>query len=256
MKLRFAVIFVLLLVFTSQTFAQDAAALKTKGDKYWPKRDDQVSLVSAIRAYEGALAASPGDLDLMVRLSLAYYWKGNNLPVSDGKDRKAAYEKGINYAQKVCDKNPDHIGGNFWWAVNKASYGRERGVVASSSYLPDLKRHMAVVEQQDKYYFYGGPQRFWAKVIIAAPGFLRSKFGGTLDDAALDLKKAVSKEPKLFMNHLALAEVYLEMKKPDLAKKEIQFILDTPANSLPQYAAENRRDKKVANRIMGKHFNE
>lgn len=256
MKIRWTLAVVFILVFASSAFAQDFASEKAKGDKYWPNRDNQSSLVQAIAAYETALSLKPSDEDLLVRLSLAYYWKGNNMSTSDKDGRKASYTKGMEYAQKACDANQKSVGGNFWYATNKASYGREQGIVKSASYLTELKARMKIVMDQDKFYFWGGPQRFFARIIYKAPGFLRKSVGGTLEQAESMLKEAIAHEKNFFMSHLFLAQVYLEMGKKDLAKQELQFILDTSTQINPAFAAANRRDKKVAVALMKKEFGE
>lgn len=217
---RFSVL-LLLMVFcvASASIAQDAATLKAEGDKYWSNRDSQSSLHKSIDAYEKALALSPDSENLLVRLSLAYFWKGNNMPPSSKDDREKAYQQGMNYAQKVIDKNPTSKDGNFWFATNKASYGREQGILKSKKYLPNLKAKMKIVQDQEEFYFYGGPQRFFSRIIYKAPGFLRKAFGYDLKEAESMLKAAIAKYPNFSMSYLFIADIYEEMKRPDDAKK-------------------------------------
>jgi tetratricopeptide (TPR) repeat protein len=251
---RFALILLIVFFATASFAVADFAAEKAKGDALWPSRDNQAKLTKALVAYEAALAENPDDEALLVRLGTAHYWHGNNMAKGDSEARKAAYQKGMDHSQHACDLNPKSVGGNFWFAVNQASFGRERGLIKSTSYLPEIKRRMKIVEQLDKFYYYGGPQRFMARIITKSPGFLRSKFGGPIEDAEKSLKEAIAKYPDFTLTHLYLAEVYMEMKKPEAAKVEIQRVLDTPENAMPEFAAENRRDKKKAKALMSKHF--
>ena len=251
MKAKNVLVLAMLLLLGVHAAAQDAAALKAQGDQGWAQRDNQTALLQAIDAYEKALALSPNDEDLLVRLSNAYYWKGNNLlPQSKKAERMEAYTQGMDYAQKICDSKADSPGGNFWFATNKASIGREKGIVKSASYLPELRKRMEIVEKQEPFYFNGGPQRFYSRIITKAPGFLRKSFNYSLEDAEKMLKEAVAKYPNHTMNDLYLGDVYVEMKKPDLARQHYQKVLDTPFAANPNYAPDMRRDKKIAKKRL------
>ena len=241
-------ILILLVVFcaVSISYAENTASSIAEGDKFWANRDNQSSLKKSIAAYEKALAETPDSEDLLVRLSIAYYWKGNNMPASSKDGRKAAYQRGMEYAQKVIDKKPSSRGGNFWFATNKASYGREQGILKSKKYLPDLEAKMKIVQDQEEFYFYGGPQRFLSRIIYKAPRFLRKAFGYDLKEAESMLKAAIAKYPKFSMTYLFIADIYTEMKRPDDAKAALQKVLAMPQNIMPGYEAVVRRDQKIA----------
>ena len=233
--------------------AQDGATLKAEGDKTWPHRDSQASLQKSIDAYEKAVAAGENNEAMYIRLAIAYYWKGNNLKAGGSKDqRKTAYEKGMEYAQKAVELNPNSAGGNFWYATNLASFGREKGILKSVGMLPELKKRLELVTKVEKYYYYGGPQRLYSRIITKAPGMLRKQFGYTIEQAENELKNAIAKYPNFTMSHLFLADVYIDQGKKDLAKQELEKVLATPENSMPEFAAENRRDKKVAKALLAK----
>lgn len=242
------------MLFAVNAAAQDASALVEQGDQHFQQRDNPATLNKAIAAYEKALAQTPDDEALRVKLAIAYYWKGNNMPASAKNDRMAAYQKGMDCAQKILAAKPQSVGGNFWYATNKACHGRERGIVKSASYLPELKKHMAIVEKQDRFYYNGGPQRFYARIITRAPGFLRKSFGYDLKEAEKMLKAAIVKHPNFSMTHLYLADVYIELDQKEDAKKELQYVLDMQVNVVPRFAPEVRRDKKLAAQRMEKHF--
>ena len=68
------------------------------------------------------------------------------------------------------------------------------------------------------------------------------------------LKEAIKMEYNFGMSHLYLGDIYMIMKKPELARKEYQIVLEISEDSLPEYSAELRRDKKAAIAALKKHF--
>ena len=241
-------------LFLFSAFALNAGQdWESAANSFWAKRDHQPSLLKAIEIYESTLASLPDDEKLLVRLSIAYYWKGNNmLDGSDKSARQAAYLKGMDYASRVCKISPDSAGGNFWYATNMASNGREKGILKSVSLLPEIRKRVELVLKVDKFYYYGGPQRLNSRIITKAPGFLRSKFGYTIEDAEKMLKEAIARYPNFTMTHIFLADVYIEMKQTDKAKTALEKVLSIPENSMPAFAPENRRDKKAAKARLAK----
>ncbi len=237
--------------------AQDFASLKATGDQFWKNRDDQTSLIKAIDAYEMALKVAPEDEDLLTRIIRAYYWKGMNLPENDKKGRLATFQTGMDYGERLLKLNPKHVGGNFWYASNKAMYGNARGIMKSLAYLSSLKKHVHFVMEQEKFFFNGGPQRYLAKLSNSVPGLLRKSLTGySLKDAERMLKEAIEYQPDFALSYLFLGEIYITKRKKGLAKEMFHKVLETPEDSLPEFAAENRRDKRDAKAYLTKYFGE
>ena len=230
--------------------ASDFRALKASGDRFWAERDSLPSLLEAIHFYARALQIAPNDKDLLVRLSIAYYWKGISIQEDKKEERKRAFTMGQTYAQKLCELNPDSVEGNFWFAVNMASYGGEVGVMKSAFMLPDIKKRMEIVMDRERFYYHGGPQRLLARIDYETPGLFR----GSLENAVQMLKEAIQVSPNFTLSHIYLADIYMEMKKPDLARKELQFVLDISDDALPEYEPDIRKDKRTARVLMKKYF--
>jgi len=246
-----ACILMLVIIFSAGLAgADDFVSLKAEGDRFWAERDSQPSLLQAIHFYTSALQINPDDKDLLVRLSIAYYWKGINIKEEKKEERKKAFIEGQKFAQKLCELNPDSIEGNFWFAVNRALYGGEIGVMKSAFMLPDIKKRMKIVMDREKFYYHGGPQRLLARIDYETPGFLR----GSLEKAEAMLKEAIQESPNFSLSHIYLADIYMTMKKPDLARKELQFVLELSEDSMPEYKPEIRRDKRRATARMKKYF--
>lgn len=244
----------LLLTFAVPAIGGGFAALKNEGDRHWEKRDDQAFLLKAIEFYSKALELSPENEGLLTRLSIACYWKGDGFSKKEKKKRKEAYITGVGYAKTLCALNSNSVEGNFWIATNRASYGREVGFLRSAFLLPELNRRMKIVMDQERHYYHGGPQRLMARVIYHAPGFFRGGAVGTLEDAERMLKEAIQAEPNFTLSRLFLADIYWKMKKPDLARQALERVLAVAEGALPDFEADNRKDKEEARERLKEYF--
>jgi len=246
---------ILLTIITTLAAADELEMLKSKADKYWQHRDIQETLLKCIDTYEKALSLSPKDELILSRLSIAHFWKGNNM--SDGmwyrKQRMKAYETGREYAAKLCEFNPESIEGNFWHATNDAAYIDEVIVKTSKSVIDDAKRRNAFVMTHDQFYYHGGPQRLGAKIILGIPDFVRAE-DESLQIAEKYLKDAISNYPNFTLSHIFLSDLYMKLGQKDLAQKTLKHVLTIDENSVPQFAPENRRDKNEASLRLKNNF--
>lgn len=234
------------LLFSTLALSDEYSDYVIKGDHFWTNRDDQASLLKAIELYEKALSLKPGDEALLALIIRAYYWKGVNVPDTEKTKRMAAFRKGMDYGEKLLEINPVNIAGNYWYASNKAMFGADRGVLKSLSYLSDLKEKIDFVLENDRMYFYGAVHRFYAKLSESVPGLFRKSLTGySLKDAEKLLKEAIQIEYNFATSHLFLGDIYMAMGKPKLAKKEYEIVLKISEDSLPECAAEIRRDKET-----------
>jgi tetratricopeptide (TPR) repeat protein len=221
-------------------------------EQAWAQRDDMASLTKAIKAFETGLQGDPTNQELLARMAIGYYWKAENMPGKNNREeRKLANKKGMEYAAKLIEINPDSLPGHFWYASNEAMYGVEVGIMKSLTVLPDLRKHIDFVLKKEKFYYRGGPQRYLGRLVCNVPGILRKTLaGGTLEDAEQMLKEAIVLEPNFAYSHLVLSEVYGKMNRWDLAKEQLKILLTIPEDALPEYAADNRRDKRRARILL------
>ena len=236
-------------------FSNDLASLKAEGDKFFNDRDNLDAISKSIQAYTKALQLDENNKEILVQLTIAYFWQGNDMLNDDSKaqDRMDAYQKGMDYAEKLCQLDPKSVEGNFWHATNNASRSREKGFFSSALALKDIKRRNSIVLENDKYYYRGGPQRLAARIIWGTPGFFRKR-GEKLEDGAALLKDAISKFPNFTLSHLYLGDIYWEMGEKDLAEKSFNTLLSIPENAIKGLEAQNRQDKKDVKVLLKKYF--
>jgi len=75
-------------------------------------------------------------------------------------------------------------------------------------------------------------------------------FGGSKDQAVEHLKRSLKYDPQSTASHFFLAETYLDMDKPDDARREVQLVLDAPFD--PQWTPEDREFKQKATELLKK----
>jgi len=226
--------------------APDLPSLEAQARKVWEHRDIQKHCQQTIGLLNKMVEADPSRLDLWTWLSLAYYWEGNNRPEKDREGRKTSYGLGVEAGEKAVALNPDSAGARFWRIVNKSSHAREIGVMKSMHLLPEVTEEIKRVDKLDPTYYYGGTKRLTTRIIYRTPWIVRKAKGYSLDDAIRLCHEALEIEPNFFFTHIYLADCYREKKDMDAVRGELRFILDTPTDVNPAFAAENRRDRATA----------
>jgi len=224
-----------------------------RANEFWINRDDARSLNKAIALFEEVLAMNPDSAlehKTRVLLSRAYYWRGNSMSPKNKEARKQAYSKGMEVLKPLLDANPADHEANFWYTVNMSSHGREVGVVKSAFLLSEITRRLKIVNEKDRWYFYGGLNRLLARLIQRSPGFIRKAQGYELDDAEKMLKENIERYPFFFMNRLFLAELYAEEERIEEACEQLEFLANSDAGTNPAYAANNRRDIRKARKLL------
>jgi tetratricopeptide (TPR) repeat protein len=228
--------------------------LKATGDMSWDKRDNLDQLKKCIEAYEKALQIKPDHQLILSRLSIGYYWLGNLHPDEDFIEfRKKSYQKGMNYAKTLTKINPKSAPGIFWDATNNASFCKEKGFMKSAMNVGTIKEQAQQVMKLDRYYYRGGPQRLLARIYWGTPRFFR-KWGEGLQEGADLINEALSKHPQFTLSYIFLGDIYWEMGEKEKARKTFEKVFSIPENAVPEFSAENRRDRITAKKKLREYF--
>ncbi|MBF0451346.1 MAG: hypothetical protein HQK75_11640 [Candidatus Magnetomorum sp.] len=227
---------------------------KASGDAVWGDRDNLDKLKTCLAAYEKAIGIQPNDQVILSRLSIGYYWFGNLHPGKANRQiRMDAYLKGIAYAEKLTAINPKSAPGIFWNATNNASYCNERGFMKSAMNVSTIKAQALEVMEIDRYYYRGGPQRLLGRIYWGTPRYFRKK-GESLEAGADLIKDAISKYPNFTLSYIFLGDIYWEMSEKKLAQQTFEKVFTIPENALPEFMAENRRDRITAKEKLKEYF--
>lgn len=154
------------------------------------------------------------------------YWFGE---AAEGEDKLAFFEEGVECGEAGVGLDENCLEANFWLAVNRGSYGQEKGIMQSLAMVSPIKAAAEKALALDAGYFYGGPHRVLGRLYHKAPGFPFSI--GSTKKAVEHLEKAVSLGPKFFLNRLFLAEAYISNRDKQKAREQLEWITSAPLNA-------------------------
>ena len=174
------------------------------------------------------------------------YWLGEN--TTDPDDKLAFFDEGVQCGEAGVGINENSLEANFWLAVNRGSFGQEKGIMQSLAMVTPIKAAAERALEIDGSYFYGGPWRVLGRLYHKAPGFPFSV--GSTKKAIECLEKAVELGPKFYLNRLFLAEAYLSNRDQTKAKEHLEWILKAPLN--PHHEREDESSKREAEALLGK----
>ena len=203
--------------------AASVAALLQQGDALYAQRADLAKARQAAQTYQKALAADPRSLEAAWKAARAWYWVGQH--TRDEEARLAAFEKGIAAAKQAVAIAPQAPQGHYWLGVNYALYGKAKGIAKSLELIDPIKEEMHKVIALDPDFDHGGPYRVLGRLYFKVPGI----FGGDNDKAIEYLKTAIAKGPRMWLNHLYLAEVYIDEDECTKAKALLKQVMAGPA---------------------------
>ena len=225
-------------------------------DEAFAGRWEPENAKKAIELYRQTTKIDPRCEECWIKLSRAHHWLGDYL-VGMKIDEKKALENfllGSAAALKAVELNPKGIGGNYWWIDNEGRYTEVKGIVGGRWSLGNALRGHFVMAQQDINYFYAGLYRYWGRVIYDIPGLVRRLIDLPLADSIYFLELAREAAPNFFMHRRYLAETFLRMGEKEKARRELEYIIHTPATIIPEMEPENKLEQKIAREIYQKYF--
>jgi tetratricopeptide (TPR) repeat protein len=114
------------------------------------------------------------------------------------------------------------------------------GLRAGIRYRGPIKNALEAVLRIDRSYQKGSADRALGRWYFRVPRL----FGGSKDKAIEHLKQSLTYAPQSTATHFFLAETYLDMDRPDDARREAQLVLDAPLD--PEWTPEDREFKQKA----------
>ncbi len=205
------------------TVQADVTELLNQGDELYAQRSDPAKAQAAVETFSQAVAAEPANIKAVEGLSAALYWVGEHL--TDKKEREAVHAKGMDAAEKLIAAHPKSAVGYYRRGVHQV---RILKLTRNTKLIDPVKEDMAKVLEIDPSYEGGGASRVLGRLYFSLPWIM----GGSNKKAIKNLTKAVELGPKLYLNHVYLAEVLIKQKKTEEAKKLIETVLSgTPEDN-------------------------
>lgn len=242
MRAKGLMVFLAVLCIVSSSFSQDAGELIVQADDLFDLMKDMETAKEVESLLLRALGMTEGDYEALWRTSRILYYIGEHTP--DKKEKKAVFSRGVYYAQKAVEAEPEKPDGHYWLGVNNGKYGETKGVLKSLSLVKPIKNAMNKVIELDRSYEEGGADRVLGRVYFKLPGFA----GGSKEKSLEHLLKSLEYGPDDAVTRLYLAETYLDMKEKEKAREQLEFVLDLPPDDRWTVAVEE--NKEVARELL------
>ncbi len=254
----------------TESSATESADLQ-RADALWAERADEGKLQEALKAYEAAHQADPGNRHALIRLTRGYYLWGDAF--TEDKDTKVErWGKAIEYGTKCISLNEDvarqiaqgakekdaiqaatkdDVGCIYWTATALGKWGKIQSLSKTLKHLPTVKAYVAKVEELDPSYYHYGPARYWAAYYAALPSFA----GQDLDKSAEYFDAAIKAAPYYLPTRILRAE-YWAVATQDVKQfdEDIAYVLEADPDARPEadVTPENILEQKKARALQAK----
>jgi tetratricopeptide (TPR) repeat protein len=242
MKKRGILALIAVFCFVSFMFPQTADELIVQADQLCSEMKDMATAKEAESLYHRALGMTDSEYDVYWRLSRVMYYIGEH--TEKKKEKKGIFSRGVYYAEKAVEREPEKPDGHYWLGVNHGKVGETRGVLKSLSLVKPIKNAMNKVIDLDRSYEEGGPDRVLGRVFFKLPGFA----GGDKKKSLEHLLKSKEYGPEDAVTRIYLAETYLALKEKDKAKEELDYVMKMESDNRWYYAIDEK--KEVANELL------
>ena len=154
-------------------------------------------------------------------MTQAAFWRYEYAPKNE---LLAIAAKGVKLAERALEYDPNNLQANAWAAALKGYYGLQMGILSSLHYMRDVRVHAErVVELDPAYHSAMGHQTLGDIHRLTPPPPLAY---GNKQKSLEHLLRAKELAPECPQAKWRLAELYISLRKKDLARQEIQFVLD------------------------------
>jgi tetratricopeptide (TPR) repeat protein len=210
-------------------------------DRLYAAREQLANARQAADIWEARLSANTKDYESAWKLARACYWLGGHVPADEQRQQ---YERGITSATRAVELEPERPDGHFWMAADMGAMAESFGLRAGIKYRAPIRKELETVLRIDPSYQQGSADRALGRWYFRVPRL----FGGSKDKSLEHLKRALTFAPQSTATHFFLAETYLDMDRPDDARREVQLVLDAPLD--PEWTPEDREFKKKATELL------
>jgi tetratricopeptide (TPR) repeat protein len=234
--------FLVVLCLVSFSFSQTAEEMLQQADQLCIEMKD----METAKEVEGLILKASNMMDnkydAFWRLSRILYYIGEHTEIK--KEKKGIFDRGVYYAEKAIELEPEKPDGHYWLGVNHGKVGETRGVLKSLSLVKPIKNAMNKVIELDRSYEDGGPDRVLGRVFYKLPGFA----GGDNKKSLEHLMKSKEYGPEDALTRVYLAETYLALKEKEKAREELEYVVNMEPDNRWFYAIDE--NKAVARELL------
>jgi tetratricopeptide (TPR) repeat protein len=210
------------------------------------QRETAGSLDHAIALLNWHVERHPESAELHRFLAEAHSRAVETLDLKKAADRpghELHRTEGRRHAEEAVKLAPDNGDARYWLAALLLH------VADAESSLTRAREALGHIEKADQLspgIDQGGPARLRGKLLQDIPGIL----GGSLTKAITSYQRSIAISPGCITTHLWLAQAYLDAKKPDLARKELDWV--GAAKARKGHEKEDGEDKQTALDLLKK----
>jgi hypothetical protein len=249
------------------TQAQKDTYMK-EAKKLWATRHVQADLQSALAKFQSVADSDPNHYEALSYLTRGYYLLADG-HLQDMEEKKKYWEIGIAWGEKgmatnaafkkavvdekqsvsdavkLLDKN--QIDCLYWSAASLGKWAKNSGIGTTLKYKSQIKTMIERVGELQPDYFYGAVARYWGVYYAVAPGFA----GGSMSKSLENFQKSLKIANHYLGTHVLYAENY-HARKGDREefKKELNFVLNTKADIIPDLMPENTLEQAKAKKML------
>ncbi len=190
-------------------------------DQLYSRRSEPGNTDAIIAGLEQANKATPGDCEILWRLSRAYWFKSTRLPEKDKKARLDLLAQGRAYAQEATEANPRNANAYYWLAASIAQEGQIRGILQSLASVKPTKDALDKGLEIDPKH--ASCHYLMAELYLQLPGPPLSI--GNKQKAVEEAKLAVKYDPSESCHHLVLGRALIATKQYDEARAVLNRLI-------------------------------
>ena len=230
--------------------AQDAVAA---GDSAYARAD----LAAALPHFQRALAAAP-TFGTLCRITRVESEMGEDA-TGDAKRRLIA--SSVGHAREAVALAPDSALGHLWLAATLGRQALQEGprtrLALSREVKSEVDRAIEIDPEIGRAYHV---RALWNRKVaslstierIAASAVLGGvPKGASMENAVRDLERAIELEPDYLNHHLELGRTYLQLKREDEARRELERVLALPPTSNPRDPHFQQQARELLGRLPG-----
>lgn len=244
----------------------EAIALREQADALWEERGNPQKARQMLELYIKAAQADPTNMELWTRLARAYFIVADYIE-QDEKKRDELYLKGVEAGERALGLHPgfreiyersknereavngvgiEGISALQWTQANLSKWAANKSLLVRLGNRPKLEAYNRRIMELDESYFYGAPHRFFGGLQTRIPG-------GDMELSRQHFEKAIEIEPNYFGTRTLFAEFYAtKVQDRETFIAQLQYVLNTPYDVLPEVAAENKYEQERAKRLLEK----
>ncbi len=159
------------------------------------------------------------------------------------EERLAMAEKAVELSKKALEYDEENIQANLWAASSMGIHGMEMGLLSSLFYIKQMKKHLEKVLTINESYCNALAHQILGDLYRLAPPPPISI--GNKKKSLEHLIRARELAPECPRAKLRLAEIYISLRKYDLAKNEIDACLNEEVTEHGPIFAAEIRDKAM-----------